>query len=97
MFRFFDVFSKNWIILLFSDDVSKAEPNVPFVETSDFFAKLTTKLLDLINYPNIVGLNLFKIKTVRKKLKPHDLIGRLYEFLYFITFLFTILRVDACV
>ena len=78
LFRFFGIFLKNWIILLFSDDVSKAEPNVPFVETSDFFAKLTTKLLDLINYPNIVGLNLFKIKTVRKKLKPHDLIEWFY-------------------
>ena len=46
---------------LFSDRVSKAEYNVPSVKTSDFTAKLATKKLDLMNYPKIVGLKLFKI------------------------------------
>ena len=46
---------------LFSDRVSKAEHNVPSVKTSDSTAKLATKKLDLMNYPKIVGLKLFKI------------------------------------
>ena len=34
---------------LFSDRVSKVECNIQFVETSDSFAKLATKMLDLMN------------------------------------------------
>ena len=61
--------------------------NGPFVEISDFLAKLITKVvLDSINYPIVIDSKLFKIKTVRKTQKPYNLIRRLYEFLYFITF-----------
>ena len=85
---------------LFSDRVSKAECNIQFVETSDSFAKLATKKLDLVKWPKILGLKLFKIKTVQNKEKKKkknslDLIGRLYEFLYFITYFFTILCVGV--
>ena len=46
---FFSFFKESDSCTLFSDRVSKAKRNIPFVERSDSFAKLATKKLDFMN------------------------------------------------